>query len=51
MRLVLIYYVYPGDIAAWPAGVGDDTLDEEILRGSPPETARFTPERWGWIAR
>lgn len=48
-KVVLVGYVYPSQIAAWPADPGDDTVNEAILRGELPDEATFIPDRWGQL--
>jgi hypothetical protein len=44
--LAAVHYVYPGENAPFPRTLADGARDEELLRGSPPETINFAPSTW-----
>jgi hypothetical protein len=46
-RVVVVRYTYPGQIAAWPERPGDDTVNEDLLRGTLPAEAHFVTSSWG----
>jgi hypothetical protein len=45
-RYVVVAYVFPSDVRAWPDATHDDALNLELLQGALPERLSFATERW-----
>jgi hypothetical protein len=49
--LAVVRYVYPGDIATWPASLRDDARNESLLRGTAPPTVTLDFAGWAHLPR
>jgi hypothetical protein len=45
-RFVVVAYVFPDEVRAWPENTRDDAVNVELLKGETPEQLRFATERW-----